>query len=235
VRADLPPEDDPDRIPPEELHMGVTRLARRVFVAFIVTFALARSMVLLMSLGTLRDFYLRFGQTHVHHLNYGIFILSGVGAYLIFLRPDSRGLARAAALYGVGLALTFDEFGMWLHLDDVYWQRASFDAMVLIAAILGLIMAAPTVRRFRLRHWVWTIVLTVAVTFFTMLLMQPLQRVHQRIAPWFRGAYRTPAADSVGVIDSVGPAAGQPAAGESGAGESGADQPPAGPSQRIMK
>src|SRR5688572_21345685 len=111
--------------------MGVTRLARRVFVAFIVTFALARSVVLLMSLGALRDLYLQVGQTHVHHLNYGIFLLSAVGAYLIFLRPDSRGVARAAVLYGVGLALTFDEFGMWLHLDDIYWQRASFDAMVL--------------------------------------------------------------------------------------------------------
>ena len=83
--------------------MGPTRLARRVFVAFILTFAIARSIVILMAIGIMRDFYLRFGQTHVHHLNYGIFILSGVGAFLIFLRPDDRGLARAAALYGVGL------------------------------------------------------------------------------------------------------------------------------------
>jgi hypothetical protein len=205
----------PGGVPPEELHMGATRLARRVFVSFIVTFAMARSMVLLMSLGRLHDFYLRLGQTHVHHLNYGIFILSSVGAYLIFIRPDARGVARAAALYGIGLALTFDEFGMWLHLDDVYWQRASFDAMVLIAGILGLIMAAPTVRRFRLRHWIWTSVITAAVVWFTILMMGPVQRMHQRIAPWFRN--RTQAVDSAGVF--VPPAA----------------QPPAGPSQRIRK
>jgi hypothetical protein len=223
VRPDPPREEDPEEIPPEEQHMGVTRLARRVFVAFIVTFALARSMVLLMSLGTLKDFYLRFGQTHVHHLNYGIFLLSGVGAYLIFVRPDSRGLARAAILYGVGLALTFDEFGMWLHLDDIYWQRASFDAMVLIAGILGLIMAAPTVRRFRLRHWVWTSVLLVAVTVFTMLLMQ-----------YFRN--RPPAADSVAVEPLGGQApAGQAPAGQAPASDSPVGQPPAGPSQRIRK
>jgi|GEM_PF-607452 len=210
-----PPDlvSEPALIPPEEQTMGPTRLARRVFVAFIVTFALARSMALLMMVGRMRDFYLRFGQTHVHHLNYGIFILTGVGAYLIFMRPDPRGIARAAGLYGIGLALTFDEFGMWLHLDDVYWQRASFDAMVLIAGILGLIMAAPTVRRFRLRHWIWTTVVTAAVIYFTMLLMEPFQRVHQRIAPWFRN--RPLAADST-------------TAGPSG-------QPPAGPSQRIRK
>ncbi len=190
--------------------MGPTRLARRVFVSFIVTFALARSTVLLMSLGRMHDFFLRFGQTHIHHLNYGIFILSGLCGYLIFVRSDPRGIARAAALYGVGLALTFDEFGMWLHLDDVYWQRASFDAMVLITAILGLIMAAPTVRRFRMRHWVWTIVVTVAVIYFTSLLMVPYRRIHDRMAPWFRD--RAPAADSAGV-----------------------PQPPAGPSQPIRK
>src|SRR5207244_11350338 len=176
--------------------MGVTRLARRVFVWFIITFALARSAGILMSIGRLHDFYLRFGQTHVHHLNYGIFILAAVGAYLLFLRPDETGLARASILYGVGLALTFDEFGMWLHLDDIYWQRASFDAMVLIAAILGLIIAAPTARRFRLRHWIWTLAVTTAIVFFLTLLMQPFQRLHQRLAPWLRNGGRAPAAAS---------------------------------------
>jgi len=203
--------------------MGATRLARRVFVSFIITFALARSAAVLMLVGRMHDFYLHFGGTHVHHLNYGIFILSGLGAYLIFLRPDPRGIARAAALYGVGLALTFDEFGMWLHLDDLYWQRASFDAMVLIAAILGLIMAAPTIRRFRPRHWVWTTLITIVVVWFTTLLMGPVQRVHQRIAPWFRN--RPQAADSISVYPPAQTLPGDPPL----------RQPPAGPSQRIRK
>jgi hypothetical protein len=214
--------DTAEEVPPEEQHMGVTRLARRVFVWFIITFALARSTVLLMNYGRLHDFYLRFGQTHVHHLNYGIILLAGVGGYLLFLRHDDRGLARAAILYGVGLALTFDEFGMWLHLDDVYWQRASFDAMVLVAAILGLIMAAPTVRRFRLRHWIWTLVMAVAVIWFTSLLMKPFQRMHDRIAPWFRRMDQPAVTDTTVGADSAG--AGPAAA-----------QPPAGPSQRIRK
>jgi len=106
---------------------------------------------------------------------------------------------------------------MWLHLDDVYWQRASFDAMVLIAGILGLIMAAPTVRRFRLRHWIWTTVVTAAVIYFTMLLMEPFHRMHERIAPWFRNRGET--VDSAGVFQPPGSTT----------------QPPAGPSQRIKK
>jgi hypothetical protein len=216
MRPEFPAVPDPNEVPPEEQVMGPMRLARRVFVAFIVTFALARSTVILMSIGRLHDFYLRFGQTHVHHLNYGIFILSGLGAYLIFARPDSRGLARAAILYGVGLALTFDEFGMWLHLDDIYWQRGSFDAMVLITAILGLLIAAPAIRRFHLRHWVWTIVLTAAVGWFSVLMMGPFQRMHDRLAPWFQNQNRRP-----------GPPAAVP--------ESTPAQPPPGPSQRIKK
>jgi hypothetical protein len=43
-------------------------------------------------------------------------------------------------LYGVGAALTLDEFALWLNLEDrVYWTRqgrASFDAILLFSAAL---------------------------------------------------------------------------------------------------
>jgi hypothetical protein len=43
-------------------------------------------------------------------------------------------------LYGVGAALTLDEFALWLNLDeDVYWTRegrASLDAVLLFGAAL---------------------------------------------------------------------------------------------------
>lgn len=80
-------------------------------------------------------------STHIHHLNYGIVLLSGVGAYLLLVRPEGRRLLVAATVYGVGLALTFDEFGLWVHLGGSYWQRASFDAVVVIGALLALIVA----------------------------------------------------------------------------------------------
>lgn len=141
-------------------------VARRVLVSFLLTFTAARFLVFLIMARRLPDLYLRLGGTHIHHLNYGIFLLSSVGAYLLFARPDARALRRVAILYGVGLALTFDEFGMWLHLGGSYWQRASFDAVVVIAAFLGLVIVAPAVRYFRPHHWATAAALAVATIIF---------------------------------------------------------------------
>jgi len=44
-----------------------------------------------------------------------------------------------ALLYGVGAALTLDEFALWLNLEDVYWARQgreSIDAVILFGALL---------------------------------------------------------------------------------------------------
>jgi heme A synthase len=43
--------------------------------------------------------------THVHHLNYGIFLLAAVGAYTLFRRPDGRPAEIAALAYGIALVL----------------------------------------------------------------------------------------------------------------------------------
>ena len=43
-------------------------------------------------------------------------------------------------LYGVGAALTLDEFALWLNLKDVYWSpegRSSIDAVILFGALLS--------------------------------------------------------------------------------------------------
>ena len=86
-----------------------------------------------------------FGETHVHHLVWGILILLGVGYGLLLGgsagdardRPNGRILA---ILYGAGAALTLDEFAVWLHLEDVYWEsqgRASVDVVFLFGAIVS--------------------------------------------------------------------------------------------------
>ena len=134
-------------------HDNTRRLGRVVLFVFFVTFVLARITVFLIMSRRIPDVYLHLGGTHVHHLNYGIFLLSGIGAYLLFCRPIGGALSVAAVVYGVGLALTFDEFGMWLHLGGSYWQRASFDGVSVVAAVLGLVAFAPPVQRFRPVHW----------------------------------------------------------------------------------
>jgi hypothetical protein len=165
----------PDRTTKDLRTISLTQsLARSAWVAFVLTFIVARALVLLSTADFLPELHLQLGDTHVHHLNFGIFILAATGAFLLFVRPSGRNLRAAAVIYGVGLALTFDEFGMWLHLEDLYWQRASFDAVVVIAGLLGLVVAAPALRRFRPREWATVAGLALAVVLFGLLVLRPL-------------------------------------------------------------
>lgn len=54
-------------------------LARLVFFTFLLTFISARILVILMMSRRLPDFFLHIGGTHIHHLNYGIFLLCATG------------------------------------------------------------------------------------------------------------------------------------------------------------
>src|ERR1700735_4504511 len=86
------------------------QLARRALFGFILTFIAARTVVLLIMSHRMPNLYFFLRGTHVHHLNYGIFLLAGVGAYLLFRARAAQELRVAALFYGVAMALTFDEF-----------------------------------------------------------------------------------------------------------------------------
>jgi hypothetical protein len=174
----------PDESPKDRPH-STAGVARLVLGTFLATFILARVIVLLIMLRSIPTLYLHVKGSHIHHLNYGIFLLAGVGAGLLFLPPRRTMIGFLAIVYGVGLALTFDEFGMWVHLGGPYWQRASFDAIVVITAVLGLIAVAPTLWRFRPRHIVVTCLLAVGVGVFTVVLVKSLTRAADRISPFF--------------------------------------------------
>jgi hypothetical protein len=150
-------------------------LARLVLLTFVVTFVMSRMLVILIMSGTMPDLFLHVGGTHVHHLNYGIFLLSGVGAYLIFARPQGVRLDVASIVYGIGLALTFDEFGMWVHLGGSYWQRASYDAVVTVASVLGLIAYAPTWKHFNWKHRITAVLLLGLLIGFGLLLARSVK------------------------------------------------------------
>jgi len=83
---------------------------------------------------------------HIHHLVWGILILLLVGyGWLLDLgrshSPLSIFFSRLMAVsYGVGAALTLDEFSIWLDLDpDAYWSqgRLSIDAVILFGSLLA--------------------------------------------------------------------------------------------------
>lgn len=142
------------------------RLARRALFGFIVTFVLARIFVFLIMSKEMPNLYLFMHGTHVHHLNYGIFLMSAVCGYSVFRRPTGRAAEITALLYGVAMGLTFDEFGMWLHLGGSYWQRASVDAVIVVAAVFGLVAFARSVEKFEVRHFRAFIALAILLTSF---------------------------------------------------------------------
>jgi hypothetical protein len=55
---------------------------------------------------------------------------------------------------------------MWLHLGGSYWQRASVDAVIVVAALFGLVAFARTLKHFEKRHfWAFIVLLVVLAGF----------------------------------------------------------------------
>ncbi len=125
-------------------HFGTNVPRERVLissVAFYFTFALVRVITHAIHAGRGPFHDVSVGGRHIHHLVWGILLLLLVGyCWLWQVTLRSRALGRAlACLYGVGAALTLDEYALWLNLQDVYWERqgrASIDAVLLFSALL---------------------------------------------------------------------------------------------------
>jgi hypothetical protein len=133
--------------PDEDINM-------RVLTAFVATFSTVRIIT-----HGIRNHWLPLGNIvlgghgpkdgeqplHIHHMVWGILALTGCG-YAALLQTDIRWRRRLAPVYGAGVALTYDEFALWLHLEDDYWSkqgRDSVDAVVLLSALFGLASASP--------------------------------------------------------------------------------------------
>ena len=167
----------------ESANLPRKHLARIVFTTFLLTFIASRVLVILIMARKMPDLFLHMGGTHVHHLNYGIFLLSAVGALLLFTDLTERGKQWVACAYGFGMALTFDEFGMWLHLGGGYWQRASFDGVIVVLSLFGVIAFAPRLEKMRAHHWATGGVMLVAVVTFYWMLYKSLNLAEARVGP----------------------------------------------------
>ena len=121
-------------------------------VGFLVAFGIVRGVTHLIRAGIGPFHNMSSGDLHIHHLVWGILLLLGVGyVWLIELGTGSNWLASTTAIaYGVGAALTLDEFALWLNLQDVYWTgpgRVSIDAVVIFASLLSVgIWGGPFLR-----------------------------------------------------------------------------------------
>lgn len=114
-----------------------------ILVAFLVTFMTVRIITHAIRAGRLRRIFrnvVTSGGMHLHHLVPGILLLLAVGYVGIGLDPPA-GRRWLAGLFGIGAALTLDEFALWLNLRDVYWAkqgRDSIDAVVVAATLSAL-------------------------------------------------------------------------------------------------
>ncbi len=126
------------------------RPRRRLFLAsvsFFLTFAIVRGMVFCIRHQIPPFHYIIMNGRHIHHLVPGILLLLAVGyGWLCEFGTGSDASSIFASglmslLYGVGAALTLDEFALWLNLEDVYFVRAgrsSIDAVVLFGSLLAI-------------------------------------------------------------------------------------------------
>jgi hypothetical protein len=81
------------------------------------------------------------GGLHVHHLVWGILLLIVFGYVGMAFALPSPWREVVAVVFGVGMALTLDEFALWLNLEDVYWSargRESIDAVIIAGALLAI-------------------------------------------------------------------------------------------------
>src|ERR1035437_9943110 len=126
------------------------RPRRRMFIAsvsFLFTFVGVRILVTLITHNVGPFQWVGVRGHHIHHRVWGILILLLVGyGWLLDLgrshSPLSIFFSRLKNIsYGVGAALTLDEFALWLNLEpDAYWSsagRLNIDAVIFFGALLG--------------------------------------------------------------------------------------------------
>jgi hypothetical protein len=129
------------------------RWRERLFISslsFVLVFTGVRVVTHLIHVGRGGPFhFIYYRGTHIHHLVIGILLLLVVG--YLWLVQIGTGIGQSnqqlsiltSILYGIGSALTLDEFALWLNLEDVYWVRQgrqSIDAVIIFVAVsfLGL-------------------------------------------------------------------------------------------------
>ncbi len=121
-----------------------------MFLGILVTFLVTRMVTRLIRSGSGGGAGIgnvQIAGNHIHHQVFGILIIIGTGVFLVSQTPRGTALSAAAAVFGVGVGLTVDEFALWLHLEDVYWAtqgRQSVDAIFCVLVTTGALIGGTS-------------------------------------------------------------------------------------------
>jgi hypothetical protein len=193
---------------------GSSRAVQAAMVcSFVGTFMLTRLIVRMIRSGRGPFKNVKFGDVHVHHHVPGIVIMLVAGPVEYVIAPHGVARTVLACIFAAGAALTLDEFALWLHLTDVYWEdrgRKSVDAVIAVAGLgtLGLIVSTPISRGPGEGMWLYFGYLSVTISFVLVavfkgrlflgpagVLLLPLAvfgalRLAKPGSPWFSRFYR---------------------------------------------
>lgn len=118
-----------------------------VLLSFVVAFLAIRTSARLTRSVSWWPGSVRSGDVHIHHLVWGICLMM-LSGFLSFGAVPGTTFAHVTAIgFGVGAGFTMDEFALWVHLEDVYWEeegRRSIDAAVIAVAFAALVVAGTT-------------------------------------------------------------------------------------------
>ncbi len=120
-----------------------------ILLSFLITFAIARGITNFQKFGILPNGILPF-----HHLVPGIFLIIFSGYIGLSFWATDRIRHFIAVLFGIGAALTIDEFALWLYLKDVYWLeqgRDSIDAIIYFIIIFSIVFVISEIHD---HHWI---------------------------------------------------------------------------------
>ena len=104
-------------------------------LVFLLTVAIAR-----LNSNMIPTFGVRMSGIHIHHYVFGIFILTAAG-YLALVFKGPRATFLIALFYGLGVGLTFDEFGFWIHPSFIYGVRGNTTGLVIVTGLFTAICA----------------------------------------------------------------------------------------------
>lgn len=141
-----------------------------MLITFVGTFMLTRLVVRFIRSGRGPFRNVKVGEVHVHHLVPGIVIMLVAAPVEFVIAPHGTARTVLACVFAAGAALTLDEFALWLHLTDVYWEdrgRKSVDAVVAVAGLgaLGLVVSHPFSRSQGESLWFYFLYLLITMGF----------------------------------------------------------------------